>query len=148
MDQLDEIVREDGLKITFPKNYASVAEVLMVRGFIVREEGGNYVALSPTSFSISRTQARLSLADFRKFFRAVRVSGGFKEFEGEREAIHFRPKRPLSMSFKVSVPERRLIEFAARQHLLDISEYIRMCVIDHAIETFIRAKKQRETGLV
>jgi hypothetical protein len=148
MMDLAKIVEEGALKITFPKEYPSVAEILRARGFIVREEGNSYVVLSPTSFSISRTQAKLSLADLRKFFKNAKVFGGFKEFEGEREAIHFRPKRPLVMTFKVSVPERKLIEFAARQYLLDVSEYVRMCVVDNAIEAFITASKQKETGLV
>jgi len=146
--ELDEIIGEDGLKIAFLKKYASVAEALKARGFVVREEGERFIALSPTSYAISRTQARLSPLDFLEFFKTMEVWNGFKKLEAEHEVIHVEPKRPLIMHFRVSASERRLVEFAAKQYLLDLSEYIRMCVTENAVEAFIRARKQKETGLV
>jgi hypothetical protein len=146
--KITDIAEEGFLKVSFPKKYVAVLKAFRERGFPIYDEGDFYSVLSPTSYAISSTQAGLSPSEFLEFYKALKVLNGFKKLEEENRIIHLRPKRPLKLSFKVSAPERRLIEFAARQHLLDVSDYIRMCVMDNAIEAFITASRQKETGLV
>lgn len=144
----ETIIKDQGVTIAFPKKFVQVLQMFQERGFIILERAELFHVISPTSYSVTRTQTGLSPKDFLEFYGSLKVSNGFKTLETADEIIHIKPKRPLKMSFKVSAPERRLVEFAARQYLLDVSDYIRMCVMDNAIKTFIRASKQKETGLV
>ena len=145
---LYEIVKEGGLKISFPKKFRSVFTLLRERGFVTYEEDDLFHAISPTAYGITRTQTKLPWPVFLEFYRSIKVQNGSKSLEVEEETIYLKPKRPKKLSFRVSVPEYKLIRWAARQYLLDVSDYIRMCVLEDANETLARAKKMRETGLV
>ena len=143
-----DVIREDGVVISFPKKFTKALHVFWERGFIIHEDGECFRVISPTSYSVTRDQTGLTPNEFLEFYNSLKVLGGSKAIEVADEIIHITPKRPLRISFRVSAAEHRLIEFAARQYLLDVSEFVRMCVLDKAIESFIRAKKQREAGLV
>jgi len=145
---LREIVKEGGLRITFPKKFRSAFILLQKRGFVTCEDDECFHAVSHTSYGITRRQVEMSWPDFLEFYRSIKVQNGSKRLEVEEETIYLKPKRPKRISFRASVSEYKLIRWAAKQHLLDLSDYIRMCVLEDVNETLARARKMREAGLV
>ena len=116
--------------VLIPKDYTRVAERLKTasgRHFRLRDAGDYYELHLFTSVTFDRTLLELTEQELKKFYNDIKVLKGVKK--RGRHHIAFIPERPVIVSVRFSVEERKLIEEAATREGVGITDYIRNAVL-------------------